>query len=184
MPRFEDRFLHRVYDESLKGKRVFYADSIPELAKYVEDNDERFVGTVIGTNNTTYSFHIKDKENYMFVYFDPYYELKIAYERGYRILALHTSGIWVTIKNPNWSYPPEHYKIKPDYMEYERFATGRQIAEWLDNGIGEIRTSRYDALSSIYEKSNKPVRDVLIRKHEHDTWNEPTLEYLGLVNEI
>ena len=50
MPRFEDRFLHRVYDESLKGKRVFYADSIPELAKYVEDNDERFVGTVIGTN--------------------------------------------------------------------------------------------------------------------------------------
>lgn len=184
MPKFEEKYIRRLWNEELIGKRVFYADSIPKLEKYVETNDERFIGTIVGTHNTTYSFHIEDHDNYMFVYFDPYLELKIAYEKGYRILCLHTSDIWVIVENPDWSYPPECYRVQQDFMEYRRFATGRQIAEWLEKGAGEIRTSKYDVLSSIYEKSDKPVSDVLLRKYEHDTWNEPTLGYLGLAKEV
>lgn len=105
-------------------------------------------------------------------------------KKGCKILALFPSGVWVVVKNPKWNYPPEHYRIQQDFMEYRRFATGRQIAEWLEKGAGEIRTSKYDALSSIYEKSDKPVSDVLLRKYEHDTWNEPTLGYLGLAKEV
>lgn len=184
MPKFEEKYVRRLWNDELIGKRVFYADSLSKLEKYVESNDERFFGTIVGTHNTTYSFHIEDKDNYMFCYFDPYWELKIAYEQGCKILALFPSGVWVVVKNPKWNYPPEHYRIKPNYIDYKRLATGRQIAEWLEKGCGEISTSKYDALSSIYEKSDEPVRDILVRKYEHDTWNEPTLRYLGLAKEV
>ena len=133
MPKFEDRFLHRVYDESLKGKRVFYADSIPKLAKYVEDNDERFVGTVVGTNNATYSFHIKDKENYMFVYFDPDYKF-LADDDSKRLVTNRELAMWLSKGNGEICMCSD---IKLTYHQYEKddeLVTDILVRKWCDDG--------------------------------------------------
>lgn len=132
MPKFEERFLYRVYDESLKGKRVFYSDSIPKLAKYVEDNDERFIGTVVGTNNTTYSFHIKDKENYMFVYFDPDYKF-LADDSSKRLATNRELAMWLSKGNGEICMSD----IKLTYHQYEKddeLVTDILVRKWCDDG--------------------------------------------------
>ena len=132
MPRFEDKFVYRVYDESLKGKRVFYSDSIPKLAKYVEDNDERFIGTVIGTYNATYSFHIKDKENYMFVYFDPDYKF-LADDDSKRLVTNRELAMWLSKGNGEICMSD----IKLTYHQYEKddeLVTDILVRKWCDDG--------------------------------------------------
>lgn len=132
MPKFEDKFVYRVYDESLKGKRVFYSDSIPKLAKYVEENDERFVGTIVGTNNATYSFHIKDKENYMFVYFDPDY--KFLADDSKRFVTNRELAMWLSKGNGEICMCSD---IKLTYHQYENdneLVTDILVRKWCDDG--------------------------------------------------
>ena len=132
MPKFEDKFVYRVYDESLKGKRVFYSDSIPKLAKYVEANDERFVGIIVGTNNTTYSFHIKDKENYMFVYFDPDYKF-LADDDSKRLVTNRELAMWLSKGNGEICMSD----IKLTYHQYENdneLVTDILVRKWCDDG--------------------------------------------------
>ena len=132
MPKFEDKFVYRVYDESLKGKRVFHSNSIPKLAKYVEENDERFVGTVIGTNNDTYSFHIKDKENYMFVYFDPDYKF-LTDDDSKRLVTNRELAMWLSKGNGEICMSD----IKLTYHLYENdneLVTDILVRKWCDDG--------------------------------------------------
>ena len=132
MPKFEDKFVYRVYDESLKGKRVFYSNSIPKLAKYVEENDERFVGTIVGTNNTTYSFHIKDKENYMFVYFDPDYKF-LTDDDSKRLVTNRELAMWLSKGNGEICMSD----IKLTYHLYENdneLVTDILVRKWCDDG--------------------------------------------------
>ena len=133
MPKFEDKFVYRVYDESLKGKRVFYSNSIPKLAKYVEENDERFVGTIVGTNNTTYSFHIKDKENYMFVYFDLDYKF-LADDDSKRLVTNRELAMWLS--RGNGEICISSY-IKLSYHLYEKddeLVENVLVRKWCDDG--------------------------------------------------
>ena len=55
MPKFEDKFVHFTWDESLKNKSCFVADSIPKLKSAFEDDSRKTI--------TGYS----DDENYPFL---------------------------------------------------------------------------------------------------------------------
>ena len=133
MPKFEEKYIHRLWNGDLLGKRVFYSDSIPKLARYVEENDERFVGIVVGTNNTTYSFHIKDKENYMFVYFDPDYKF-LADDDSKRLVTNRELAMWLSKGNGEICMCSD---IKLTYHLYENdneLVTDILVRKWCDDG--------------------------------------------------
>ena len=133
MPKFEERYLYRLWNEELLGKRVFYSDSIPKLKEYVEANDERFVGTVVGTNNAKYPFYIKDKENYMFVYFDPDYKF-LADDSARRLVTNRELAMWLSKGNGEICMNTD---IKLTYHQYERddeLVTDILVRKWCDDG--------------------------------------------------
>ena len=77
MPKFEKKYVHFMWDDKLKGKKVFYADDIDTLIQDVTDGND--IGIVKEGEFTSAPFEVK-RDCWKFVYFDPYYDLKIAYE--------------------------------------------------------------------------------------------------------
>lgn len=132
MTEFEDKFVHFRWDDSLKGKKVFYADCISTLENDVaEGEDYRELLRYSGNEACPFTIKSSDGEqnnNWQFVYYDPNYEAKRAYERGK--LIEHKSDIddeWYVDVQPTWEEGAE-YRIKP------------QGLQWTDLGIGDVIT--------------------------------------------
>lgn len=116
--KFEDKFVHFRWDDSLKGKKVFYADSIGSLEDDVAEGKD--YGLLIrASGSKDYPFLIKGDEeeetptNWKFVYYDPNYECKIACEKG-KTIQFKCQSIWMDIEGiPAWNENCE-YRIKPE----------------------------------------------------------------------
>jgi hypothetical protein len=80
MPKFETECVYCMWNENLKGKNCFVADSIVKLQERVESNDTLFLATVVSRYNGDYPFRIDNGNYFRFCYYDPYYELKLARE--------------------------------------------------------------------------------------------------------
>lgn len=122
--KFEDKFVHFRYDASLKGKKVFYADSISCLEDDVTKGEDCRI--LLGAcESDLYPFLIEGREsegesasNWKFVYYDPNYEAKLAYEKGKKIQFLTTENEWLDCRNkPDWSEYTK-YRIKPETTAY------------------------------------------------------------------
>ena len=81
--RFEDRFVRFRWDDSLKGKKVFYADNIKCLENDVAEGED-YKEVYENTTGKVSPFHV-ESANWKFVYYDPNYEVKLAYEKGEQI---------------------------------------------------------------------------------------------------
>lgn len=108
--KFEDKYVHFRWDDSLKGKKVFYADDIGTLETDVVEGAN--IGVLIGaTGLKSHPFHIKsenieDSIPWKFVYYDPRYEVKIAYEEGKQIQVSGDGEMWVNWEDkrePDWN---------------------------------------------------------------------------------
>lgn len=183
MPKFEKKYVHFMWDDKLKGKKVFYADDINTLIKDVTDGNN--MGIVKEAEATFAPFEVKC-DFWKFVYFDPYYELKVAHEEGKTIQYL-VGEKWDDLHEPIWKYESECYRIKPD--EPNRTVTNRELARWLAQGNGEctekgIRDTSINCYANFDYPSlfqDDPIPDsFLIRKWEDEEWHEPTREYMGL----
>lgn len=180
MPKFEKKYVHFMWSDELKGKKVFYADDINTLIKDVTDGNN--MGIVKEAEATFAPFEVKC-DFWKFVYFDPYYELKVAHEEGKTIQYL-VGEKWDDLHEPIWKYEPECYRIKPD--EPNRTVTNRELARWMAQGNGEYYEYDCDGWESHrcieyqYEQDNLPVSKVMVRKWEDTEWHEPTREYMGL----
>lgn len=183
MPKFEEKYVHFMWNEELKGKRVFYCDYMGELKRRVEENDERCVDIVTNMYSEDYPFQMKGEGYYSFCYYDPYYKLKLANEQG-KIIQVDSSG-WKDLLMPQWDLDPKRYRIKPDKPKKSKPVTNRELARWLAKGNGEFTIDelnrccyehRYDP-----DNEDEPVSaKFLIRKWEDSVWHEPTREYMGL----
>ena len=186
MPKFEKRFVHFMWDDELEGKKVFYADDIHMLIEDVTDGDD--MGIVKESEYSDEPFDV-DGDNWRFVYYDPYYELKWAYEQGITIQAHVSGNMWVDIKEPSWEDGPERYRIKQD----ENPVTHRELALWLAQGNGEIyhyddsgfKTEVKTSYGYHQEYENCDCNEYKtfhskIRKWGDTEWVTPTREYMGL----
>lgn len=183
---FDKKYVHKVWIDELKGKKVFFADYEDDLERFVEDDNQNFYGTIVRPfGDGRLPFHMENGEYYAFCYCDPYLELKTALKQGKTIQALMPSNTWEDVKNPKWCYPPEEYRIKPESefvrtdKYYEKPVTNRELAEWLARGNGEICMSDIRLSYHNYEEDDKPVTEMFVRKWD-DVWHRPTRQYLGL----
>lgn len=122
MDLFDPKFIRAEYDETLRGKPVFFGDSLDAIRGYVESNtgssfvtgfdydaDREFCGFKVSASPYSWEF----------VYYDPLYEIKLAHKQGKRIQKKQC-GEWENITNPSWSSDIE-YRVAPEYRPYRDF---------------------------------------------------------------
>lgn len=187
MPKFEDKFVHFRWSGELEGKEVFCADDILTLTNDVTNNCEKGIVTFSGYEESPFRVSY-DKSatvcSWRFVYYDPNYETKLAYEQGKKIecsckCVSDAWNDWSYIPNPKWLDDCE-YRI----MQEEKPVTDRELAMWLSKGNGEFKIDDVPRCGYEYwyneDEGDKPVSSILVRKWEDGEWHEPTREYLGL----
>lgn len=123
--KFEDKFVHFRWDDSLKGKNVFYANSIDCLENDVDKGEDYRL--LLGASEVeNFPFHIKKGgevgTNWKFVYYDPNYEVKLAYEEGKQIqYRAKGTGNWCDWDNSLCRCPfldDVEYRIKSEVNAY------------------------------------------------------------------
>ena len=119
MELFDKRFVHFMWDDELKGKNVFVADTIDALIFAVRNDGECGVKTNALRCSSRASLPFLDSifnNCYPFAYYDPNYEVKRAYYKEgkkieFRPKDEHLS--WMPCVNPSWKNDVE-YRVKPE----------------------------------------------------------------------
>lgn len=111
MLRFEDKFVHFRWTDDLEGKRAFYADSIDQLENSFTACNR---GHLHKSESEDYPFEVACEGNWKFIYFDPNYECKVAYEQGKQIQCRNKKlqQEWIDADSPCWGDEYE-YRVKP-----------------------------------------------------------------------
>ena len=111
---FDKRFVYFMWDDGLKGKEGFFADSIDVLNYNIEDCDDNRLGKVSFSNRDDFPFYVYGGL-YRFFYYDPNYEVKRAYyKEGKQIqVAYKGANNWVDCDEPEWVDGCQ-FRIKPD----------------------------------------------------------------------
>lgn len=193
MPKFDKRFVHFMWDDELEGKEVLYADDVRLLVKEVnEGKDDR--ECVKESDDYDYQFLINNA-SFRFVYYDPYYNLKVANEQGKVIQGKHRlTGEWIDIEVTNINWEMMELRVKPEETKPEsKPVTNRELAKWLSQGNGEMCYYNYESCTKScsftqhnynHKTENEPCKisewEVRVRRWEDTEWHLPTREYMGL----
>ena len=114
MELFNANFVHFMWDDTLKGKKGFFADSIYDLRHRVNDNSKLYSSAVSLSDSVSMPFIDKDECPYMFFYYDPNYDVKRAYNEGKQIqYRLKNEGTgWFDCEGEPWWSADCEYRIK------------------------------------------------------------------------
>lgn len=118
MELYNKEFVYFEWDKKLDGKKGFVAQNIESLKGQVNNNPKGMV-TLSGSNDDVCPFtYFCDGEitcDYVFAYYDPYYEFRKAYLEGKQLQFKNDKGGWEDIPD---GFPPlfttDEYRIKPD----------------------------------------------------------------------
>lgn len=114
---FDKKFVHFMWDDSLKGKEGFVASTIRLIIDCVENNVRtNHWQKLEESRSTDLPFHSITGMDYGFAYCDPLYEVKLAWKQGKQIQTRVTNsrGDWVDLDNPNWEFVGYDYRVKPE----------------------------------------------------------------------
>lgn len=123
MELFDKQFVHFMWDDELKGKKVFVASEIDDLVRAVNENREGHKYNVHKSNNPSWPFQAElDCEPSAFAYYDPNYEIKKAFNEGKTIQykALDT-GRWCDFDpklGPCLWNDTTKYRVKPEEKKW------------------------------------------------------------------
>ena len=111
MVKFEDKYVHFRWSDELAGKQVWAADSIPELEDRMTKAYCRKRVRLSGVES--YPFKTEGGDNWKFVYYDPNYDCKVAFNEGQPIQCRQKGcSRWADTDDPCWDDETE-YRIKP-----------------------------------------------------------------------
>ena len=190
MELFDKKFVHFMWSDELKGKKVFFADSILILEKRVNDNDNLFCNFVKKNydNEAHQPFASSVLDNsFTFAYYDPNYDCKRAFNEGKRIeyRKKDTGTDWIENPTPKWKSEYE-YRIKPEETKEEpkneACLTEWELAEWLAKGNGFICYSgdsvytHYDTTESARTRTVEYTA-IRVRRFGDEEWHKPTRAY-------
>ena len=117
---FDPKFVHFMWDDSLKGKEGFAADNIKALQRSVEENntDWRCMVNGFGSDGYPFATTIASSE-FKFFYYDPLYIFKVAWKKGRAVQYMTTINVkngWADVTE-DWAWDINHdtqYRIKPE----------------------------------------------------------------------
>lgn len=198
MELFDKKFVHFMWDDSLEGKKGFFADTVEELKSLVDcenlyDIGEQHYSNVSYSNNEHYPFEtsITEYDRYIFFYHDPNYEYKRAWAEGKKLQWKYRHEEqwkdWDKDSCPTFSDDTTGYELRVKSEEPEiRRMTYRELAEWLARGNGQLSYNDRSIVTKIcVETSNSYFEDndnievpdsYKIRRWNSDEWIEPTVD--------
>lgn len=179
MFRFEQQFVYFEWDDVLKDKECFVADDVEELKILFYDGRRHMVSKGYKAR----PFAAPDGLYYRFVYYDPNYDLKKAYEEGKQVQFFSPQEQrWIDDAAPSWDNPLFEYRIKPEEPE-TRHMTYRELAEWLAKGNGQYKFCDCAVPMHSYVFTYDADKDSTIapeyykiRRWGSDEWIEPTAD--------
>ena len=117
---FNPSFIRSTADETLRGKPVFFGDSLDAIRDCVESNkDSSFMtGFDYDADREFCGFKVSASPYaWDFVYYDPNYACKLVYNQGKQI-QINRGSRWDDIAEPLWLHDIE-YRIKPEEQNSE-----------------------------------------------------------------
>lgn len=182
MELFDKKYVYFMWDDELKENEAFVANYIEDLIDAVNTQDSHFKTRIHESDNDYYKgkypFCDTVNESFSFAYYDPNYELKVAYNNGKTIESCAEEfKIWVEEKEPKW-WDNVKYRVK----QSDKICTNRQLEKWLAQGNGESTTGTVVTSNHTYKKedANDEVEDFLVRRWDDEDWHKPTLDYMGI----
>lgn len=175
MKLFDEKFVHCVWDDELKGKEVFYADEIDDLIEEVNGEANDFGRRILYDKSCSHRHPFQiDKRNvedcYRFVYYDPNYECKIAYNEGKQIqtkLNGFEDKDWIDVKNPTWE-SNFIFRIKPEENQKWWIMPNFDIFEQYNPSIG--LNYFIEEQKDSYSRSRPPLKSDFNSKEEAEKW--------------
>lgn len=121
MELYDKKYVYFDWDKELEGKKGFVAQNIVSLKGQVNDNPKTMVTLSSSDDDVCPFTYFCDGEitcDYQFCYYDPFYEIKRAYNEGKQIQykAVDT-GEWCDCFGYPSFFPNSEYRIKPDRYE-------------------------------------------------------------------
>lgn len=186
---FKPEYVRCTWSPELEGKEVSFSDSIDDLyQEVVNSKDNRTLCEKSKSIDYPFKCGI---QNWRFVYYDPFFDLKLAREQGKVIERLWKSEQeWEEWIDDEFPGDLALYRIK---HEEENPVTNRELAFWLVRGNGQIyhyddsgfRTEVKTSHSYHQEEDNDDCNinsnfHCKIRKWGYTEWVTPSREYMGL----
>lgn len=187
MKPFDPKFVHFIWDDELKGKEVFYADEIDDLIEEVNGETNDSGRKILYDKSCSHRHPFRIDENdiedcYRFVYYDPNYECKIAYNEDKQIQA-KLNGFedknWIDVKQPTWE-GNLIFRIKPE--ENKKYWIIAQNSWFTDSEAYERFGPMYhvEEQQDGYSRSNPPLKKDFNSYEEAQTWlNKYNSENVG-----
>ena len=115
---FDKKYIHCLWDDMLAGKEVFFADDVVNLHDIVKYNvlDYKDVIKFSGYGKEPFKSAKFCNTNWKFAYYDPLYEVKLAYQEGCPVLSRRRDvrdAPWLPDINPTWQSRDYDYKLGP-----------------------------------------------------------------------
>lgn len=120
---FDKKFVHFMWEDELKDKKGFFADSIEALKDRVNTNYETC--KVLNSANIHFPFHGFEAD-WKFFYYDPNYECKKAYAEGKTIQIKNYADSWLDCDDPEW-IDDITYRIKLEEPEKSESMTYQEL---------------------------------------------------------
>ena len=168
---FNKKYVHFMWSDELNGKECFVADRIDVLRDYVERNVTVAKINVLKSDYESTPFTYIEEANvfnkdYIFAYYDPNYECKVAFNEGKTIQVKNCRNEWIDC-NPTWNKEYE-YRIKPETeKKYRAFKNTDELINYVlkrDN----IPINKNARLPLIWVKSSSGVKMLITGFSEHE----------------
>ena len=139
---FSDKYLYCIYNDkvsNLKNKLVFAADDIYSLQRKVEEGKE--LTSLKGRSSFEHRMFGTSNGDWNFIYYDPNYDIKVAYENGEDILYKSClSDSWRFLEKGaliNWENPEYIFKIAEKYKTSD-FEKAIEIMNGVKVGVEKL----------------------------------------------
>lgn len=117
---YDKRFIHKVWDESLRYRCVLPSNDLKEIRNCIKGNYGGYT-SVYPSDDKDFPFKNEYLGNFKYVYYDPYRNEKLEYYKG-TPLEVKIKGKWVDVKNDKFKWNCE-YRIKVSGADNSIFET-------------------------------------------------------------
>lgn len=116
MELFDKKFVYLEWDDEFKGKMVFVGDSLQLIRKEVNDGTAK-ARCVKDNSSDLYPFKDDCGTTWALIYYDPLYDVKLAWKNGKQIQArsvLYKDAEWIDSKYPHFDDTCCEFRVKPE----------------------------------------------------------------------
>ena len=159
---FDKKFVYLEWDDVLKGKQVLASDNLQCMRRDINDGTAK-LRCVEDNSSRDKLYPFKDDRGTLWalVYYDPLYEVKLAWKNGKQIQArsvLYKDAEWIDSKYPHFDDTCCEFRVKPETPE-KKWRPFKDIRELKDTFLNMCYPKGAEVLKNKFMEPAIWVRD-------------------------